>query len=457
MRTRLGQYLVLTGTISEERLTEALAEQEETGQALGQILHAHGWITEGQLAQTLAAQLELDFVDAPVVAPEPAAIQTLPAATAAKLGALPLAWQADVLRVAVADPLDISVLEELEDQVGAMIEPVVAEATALASAIEHQYAVDLQRRQALDTARQALREHAAALPADALAPTFVACAAGAPGIGLTHVVVNVGCAAAAQGLSVAVVDASVGSRNGLTPAGLTSQTVCGDLLHADLDSAVPGWGETAHGFHVIGGATGAPLRHGTPADRIRGAANLVRLGAAHRLILCDLGSPPLDGAAEWLLAADVSVVLTTAQDIVGTFELLRAAAADRRRRYPLDREPRPWNVGIVVTQVDAPAAGRAVFDHLTGAVQRHVNAEEVAAAGHIRLGLLGTVPFDRDGAAAAEAGLSPTVADDPASALAQGTVGVTKAVLERARRVPPAPWPMAELVALAGTTPDPRR
>ena len=67
MRTRLGQYLVLTGTISEECLAEALAEQAKTGHALGQILHERGWITQTQLAQTLAAQLELDFVDAPTV------------------------------------------------------------------------------------------------------------------------------------------------------------------------------------------------------------------------------------------------------------------------------------------------------------------------------------------------------------------------------------------------------
>lgn len=457
MRTRLGQYLVMTGVLSEERLGEALSVQATSGEPLGAILQARGWITQAQLAQTLAAQLEMPFVDAPNAAPDPEALHTLPLDVATRLGVLPLAWDADVLQVAMADPLDIDVLEELESQVGVTVEPVVAEAGPLATAIQTHYADDLRRCDALETARAQLRHRAEALRDEGHTPRLVVCTAATPAIGVTHLVVSLAAAAAAQGQRVVVVDASVDVITGPAPTAWTDHALCTDLVHADLSNGEVKWGATPHGIHVIGGATGVPLRSATPEERIVGAANLLELGADHDLIVCDLGCAPLDGAVEWWLAADVTLLLTAAQDIVGAYELLRGAAVDRWQRYPADRDAQPLDLGIVVTFADAGPAGREVFDHLDSAVERHVNAAAPSLAGQLRLGLLGLLPADRDAADAAERSNGPVVRCAPGTRFAQGAEDITQAVLERLRRPPDDALPLGELVALAGTTRDRRR
>lgn len=58
-RRLLGQILIEMLLISERQLEQALEEQNETGQFLGEILIAHGWLTRTALGDALRVQRDL--------------------------------------------------------------------------------------------------------------------------------------------------------------------------------------------------------------------------------------------------------------------------------------------------------------------------------------------------------------------------------------------------------------
>ena len=60
---RLGEYLIKKGVLTEEELDEALKEQKNTGQPLGQILIKNQAIEEKDLYQVLAHQYHVEFFD----------------------------------------------------------------------------------------------------------------------------------------------------------------------------------------------------------------------------------------------------------------------------------------------------------------------------------------------------------------------------------------------------------
>ena len=55
-RRLLGQMLIEMGLISEHELSQALEEQQETGQFLGEILIAHRWVSRRAVGDALRAQ-----------------------------------------------------------------------------------------------------------------------------------------------------------------------------------------------------------------------------------------------------------------------------------------------------------------------------------------------------------------------------------------------------------------
>lgn len=129
----LGQLLLAAGRITEEQLAEALRVQRTTRDRLGDILIRAG-LPPRCIAQALAQQLRLTYVEPPLV-PDEAAIKLIDRATAARLRVVPLTVREKLLRVAMADPLDVAAVDDLQFRTGKRVEPVVAEATAIESAL----------------------------------------------------------------------------------------------------------------------------------------------------------------------------------------------------------------------------------------------------------------------------------------------------------------------------------
>lgn len=138
----LGQWLVEAGSITETVLESALREQKRSGHRLGEVLIRRGVTDDQHIARGLAAQLSLTYVEPPL-SPEPAALALIQPDLARKRTVLPLTATPKVLRLAMADPLDVEAVDEFGFRCGRRIEPVVAARSAILDGLARAYSDEL--------------------------------------------------------------------------------------------------------------------------------------------------------------------------------------------------------------------------------------------------------------------------------------------------------------------------
>ncbi|MFM7297195.1 MAG: GspE/PulE family protein [Planctomycetota bacterium] len=138
-RRPLGQILKARGVVREGQIQEALAEQRKSGGLIGQILVELGHAKSSDIALALAEQAGMEIVDLSKGVPEKAALALVDGDTAHAYGVLPLAVQGRTLTVAIGDPLNTAVLEDLRFQTGLDVKGVIGDAELLRSRIREQY------------------------------------------------------------------------------------------------------------------------------------------------------------------------------------------------------------------------------------------------------------------------------------------------------------------------------
>ena len=138
-RKPLGAILVERGACSAQDVERALAEQSRGGGHVGEILQAMGRVDRQQLLTALGVQAGLELVDIERTPPQPAALKRLDAATCHLFRVVPLREEAGKLVVALADPLNVSILQDLAFVVGTEVRGVLATEAAVASALERHY------------------------------------------------------------------------------------------------------------------------------------------------------------------------------------------------------------------------------------------------------------------------------------------------------------------------------
>jgi len=135
----LGTLIFRAGLLAEEQLEDALQEGMRTGKRLGEVLLERGWLHERDLGRLLAGQKGLPFVEVRAADADPAALQVLPEEKARLQTTLPLRFEDGRLVVAVADPSNELVLENLRRTLGAEPRLVVAPHGELIRAIGEAY------------------------------------------------------------------------------------------------------------------------------------------------------------------------------------------------------------------------------------------------------------------------------------------------------------------------------
>ena len=138
----LGQLLLDSGALTAAALDEARAEQRRSGRGLGEVLLRRGIVGESRMAKALASHLDLGFA-APPFDPEEQALRKIDAAVARSKGVLPLSVTGRLLTVAVADPLDAGLIDDLSFRSGCHVEVVVAPPSDLAQAVLKSYGEEL--------------------------------------------------------------------------------------------------------------------------------------------------------------------------------------------------------------------------------------------------------------------------------------------------------------------------
>ena len=134
----LGRMLLDAGVVDEAKLAAALETQRASRERLGEVLVGQGADADA-VFRTLAQQLRLPFAAAPLVA-APDAVRAVNHGLARRHRTLPLAISDRRIDVAMADPLDLAALDELQFQTGRRAEPHVAVPAAVDAAIASTYA-----------------------------------------------------------------------------------------------------------------------------------------------------------------------------------------------------------------------------------------------------------------------------------------------------------------------------
>jgi len=136
----LGRILLDAGIINEEQLETALEEQQTAWRRhLGAILVELGFTSEEAIAQTLAAQTKHAYVELNAEDLPQEALRLVPGRLAARHTCVPIRASAGTLTVAMANPLDLIAIEDLQLATNRHIEPVAATARRIRAAIQRHY------------------------------------------------------------------------------------------------------------------------------------------------------------------------------------------------------------------------------------------------------------------------------------------------------------------------------
>lgn len=130
-KARMGELLVQRGVLTEAQLSEALQEHEQTAKFLGAILVSRGWVSEEEVARALSEQLGLAYVDLVSHPVDPDSLELIPEDLRKTHLAVPLFAAGDSVTVAMANPLDIAAVEQLQQAIQKHIRPVFATPSAI--------------------------------------------------------------------------------------------------------------------------------------------------------------------------------------------------------------------------------------------------------------------------------------------------------------------------------------
>ena len=137
--TRIGDLLISEGLIAREQLDQALTEQRGSGMRLGYVLVKMGFVRELEITKMLARQYQVPAVDLGKFKVDERIVKLVPADVALKHTVLPLKRDGRSLTVAMVEPGNVQVLDDLKFITRCDIVPVIAGEYTLRTAIEKYY------------------------------------------------------------------------------------------------------------------------------------------------------------------------------------------------------------------------------------------------------------------------------------------------------------------------------
>ena len=144
-KKKLGELLREKSYLDESALNLALAEQKTRHRRLGQILLELGYITQPQLNEALAVQAGIERIDLTDVSINAGIIALVPAELVSKYNVLPLWKQDGRLAVAMTDPFQARVMEDLRLVSGHLIRRYYADPVQMEDAILKFYGSNVAR------------------------------------------------------------------------------------------------------------------------------------------------------------------------------------------------------------------------------------------------------------------------------------------------------------------------
>ncbi|HNX75693.1 MAG TPA: ATPase, T2SS/T4P/T4SS family [Candidatus Rifleibacterium sp.] len=138
----LGQSLVSEGLVTEEQLNNALLEQKKTSDTLGYTLIRLKYLNEQQLLDFLVTKLGFSYANLRNYVIDPKVVKLIPENIARKYHCIAILRVKGALTVAMLDPLDSFVLDNLEYTTACKVKPLVSTMTEIATATQEFYRED---------------------------------------------------------------------------------------------------------------------------------------------------------------------------------------------------------------------------------------------------------------------------------------------------------------------------
>jgi len=151
---KLGELLIEEGLINAPQLEKAITLQRQEGGRLGEVLVKLGMVKEEQMISVLAKQLNIPYFSLGTGMLKPAVGQDLekliPQDVAYKNVVLALSRTLRSLTVAMFDPLDLILIDNLRRLSGCEINPVIATRSDIMKAIEDFYGKSAMFKEAVE-------------------------------------------------------------------------------------------------------------------------------------------------------------------------------------------------------------------------------------------------------------------------------------------------------------------
>jgi type IV pilus assembly protein PilB len=141
--SKLGDILLKSGDLDRTQLEVALMEHRRSGQALGEVLIRLGLVSEERLRQALCRQLHIRFFTLDTIIIDPTLRNLVNEKFAMKHRTVPLARVGNLLIVAMDDPTQTRVVDDLQRSTGLKIELITSTSAQITRALERLYRVDV--------------------------------------------------------------------------------------------------------------------------------------------------------------------------------------------------------------------------------------------------------------------------------------------------------------------------
>jgi len=140
VKKQLGELLIERGLITKSQLEKALEVQKQKGGLIGQILVVLGFTKEEEIAQALTVQYGFPYLPLSNYELSKSVVQLIPENVARQYYLIGVDKIGDTLTVAMANPLNVKAVEDIELLTKCNVQVFVSTMTDIGNAIKKFYA-----------------------------------------------------------------------------------------------------------------------------------------------------------------------------------------------------------------------------------------------------------------------------------------------------------------------------
>ncbi len=146
-KKRIGECLLEQNLITQKQFKEAMALQVQSGKRLGDILIEQGYLSKTDLEQCLKEH----YMDITTLEIDPKILDLIPESYAKKNHVIPIQKQKNILMIAMSDPSNFTVTDDLEFMVKSKIDIIPCSVDDMMIALEKHYKDDTPNKKSEDT------------------------------------------------------------------------------------------------------------------------------------------------------------------------------------------------------------------------------------------------------------------------------------------------------------------